>query len=168
MKRLFASLFLTLTLVLGGASMANAQLKGDVFTGKAKEYFKDVYETGTSAQDLQNSLPRAVGRVISAVLGLVGVILLCIMVYAGFLWLTAGGDDGQVDHAKNLIKNGVIGMAITLSAFIITNFVVNQLTSALVSSGSSGGAPRPASTPSTPPPPPADGSVGGGPSSGGR
>lgn len=138
MKRVLASLFLSLALLAGGAGIANAQLKSDVFTGKAKEYFKNVYDT-ESAQRLDQTLPAAVGAIIGAVLGLVGVILLVIMVYAGFLWLTAGGNDDQVGHAKQLIKNGVIGMAITLSAFVITQFVVNQLTSA-IETGSKGGA----------------------------
>ncbi len=137
MKRVLASLFLSLALLAGGAGIANAQLKSDVFTGKAKEYFKNVYDT-ESAKSLDQTLPAAVGAIISAVLGLVGVILLVIMVYAGFLWLTAGGNDDQVAHAKQLIKNGVIGMAITLSAFVITQFVVNQLTSAIETGSKSG------------------------------
>lgn len=136
MKRVLASLVLSLALLAGGVGVANAQLKGDVFTGKAKTYFSGVYDT--EAKSLDQTLPAAVGAIIGAVLGLVGVILLVIMVYAGFLWLTAGGNDDQVGHAKQLIKNGVIGMAITLSAFVITQFVVNQLTSA-IETGSSGG-----------------------------
>ncbi len=141
-----------MTLLLGGASMANAQLKGSVFTDKAKEWFSGAYETGATGDSLNKSLPQAVGRIISAVLGLVGVILLVIMVYAGFLWLTAGGNDDQVAHAKQLIKNGVIGMAITLSAFIITQFVVDQLTGALQTSSSSSGVQK---APAAPAPAPA-------------
>lgn len=162
MKRLFASLFLSMTLLVGGASMANAQLKPGIFTNTAKEWFGGAYDTGATGEGLQKSLPRAVGSVISAVLGLVGVILLVIMVYAGFLWLTAGGNDDQVGHAKQLIKNGVIGMAITLGAFIITQFVVDQLTGALQTTSSGGVQQRPGATSPTPTPTPAPASSGGG------
>ena len=146
MKRVLASLFLSLALLAGGVGVANAQLKGtegggNIFTDKAKTYFSGVYDT-SSGKSLDQTLPAAVGAIIGAVLGLVGVILLVIMVYAGFLWLTAGGNDDQVAHAKQLIKNGVIGMAITLSAFVITRFVVDQLTGALSKGATGGGTPQ--------------------------
>ncbi len=131
MKRYFASVGLSVVLLFAVLAPAQAQLKNPgVFTRLSEQYFGEVYNTGQSVS-LEQSLPRAIGSIISAVLGLVGVILLVIMVYAGFLWLTAGGADEQVAHAKQLIKNGVIGMAITLSAFVITQFVVNLVTGAL-------------------------------------
>jgi hypothetical protein len=68
-----------------------------------------------------------VARVINVALGLLGTILLVIIVYAGFLWMTAGGDDEKVSRAKTLIKNGVIGLAIILSSYAITYFVVTRL-----------------------------------------
>lgn len=130
MKRFFATIGLSFAFLFVVFAPAQAQLKdAGVFTRLSQEYFGGVYNTGNV--DLEQTLPRAVGSIISAILGFVGVILLVIMVYAGFLWLTAGGNDDQVGHAKQLIKNGVIGMAITLSAFVITQFVVNAVSGAL-------------------------------------
>lgn len=57
------------------------------------------------------------------------------MVYSGILWLTAGGNEDQVADAKQRIKNAVIGMLIALSAFIITNFVVQSLSKVLDNGG---------------------------------
>jgi len=56
-------------------------------------------------------------------LQVVGIIFLVLMVYAGFLWMTAGGNEENVDKAKKLIMAAVIGIAIVLAAYSITYFV---------------------------------------------
>ncbi len=82
-------------------------------------------ETASSA-DLkgQKKLPVVIGRIISIALGMVGVVFLIIMIYGGFLYLTAGGNKDQVGQAVNYIKNGAIGVAIIFASYAITNFVV--------------------------------------------
>ena len=73
-------------------------------------------------------------RVITPLLSLVGLIFLLLMIYAGFLWMTAGGNSDQVDKAKKFIVNGVIGLIITLTAYAISNFVVDTLQTANLAS----------------------------------
>ncbi len=68
-----------------------------------------------------------VAQVINVALTIIGTVLLVIIVYAGFLWMTAGGDESKVEHAKRLIMNGVIGLAIVLASYAITYFVVTRL-----------------------------------------
>lgn len=70
--------------------------------------------------------PRAtVIFLIRAFLSLVGLILLFLFIYAGYLWLTAGGNAEQIETAQGYIKNGVIGLIIVLSAYSITIFAAN-------------------------------------------
>lgn len=68
-----------------------------------------------------------IGRVINIALGTLGVIFLCLMLYAGYIWMTAGGDAKKVDEAKALIRNAVIGMVVISSAWAITSFVFGLL-----------------------------------------
>ncbi|HLC69986.1 MAG TPA: Ig-like domain-containing protein [Patescibacteria group bacterium] len=72
-----------------------------------------------------------IARIIRAALGLLGIILLVIIIYAGFLWMTAGGNDEQIGKAKNIIKNGVIGLIIIMSAYAITQFIISSLLGAM-------------------------------------
>jgi hypothetical protein len=61
--------------------------------------------------------------IIRAALAFVGVFFVVMIMYAGFLWMTAGGEEDKVSHAKKLISNGIIGLAIIMSAYSITYFV---------------------------------------------
>jgi hypothetical protein len=72
-------------------------------------------------------LPDVVGRVINVVLGFIGILLLIYILYAGFLWMTAGGEDAKVKTATAMIKNAIIGLLIIIAAFAITNFVLGSL-----------------------------------------
>ncbi len=68
-----------------------------------------------------------IARIIRAVLGLLGIIALVIVIYGGFVYMTSGGNDERIATAKKILINGGIGLAIILSAFAITQFVLNQL-----------------------------------------
>jgi hypothetical protein len=80
-----------------------------------------------------------IGGVINAVLGILGVLLFALLVYAGFLWMTAGGNTEQVQKAKGLITNAVIGLIIIASAFAIADFVIGQLGAVTSGTGAAGG-----------------------------
>lgn len=73
------------------------------------------------------SLPQLIGRIINIFLGLLGVILLVLLIYAGFLWMTAGGDETKVAKAKLYIRNAIIGLVIIAAAWAIVAFVFNAL-----------------------------------------
>lgn len=81
----------------------------------------------------EQALPLIVGRIINGMLGIVGILFVVLMVYAGFLYMTSRGDEQQVTKAKKLIIEAVIGLGITLSAYAITTFVVSNLVTATTS-----------------------------------
>lgn len=66
-------------------------------------------------------------------LSFVGIIFLGMSVYAGFLWMTAMGEEDKISTAKKLLTNGVIGLAIILSAYAITTYIITSLVSATTS-----------------------------------
>lgn len=63
--------------------------------------------------------------IVRVFLGLIAILLLSLNLYAGFLWMTAGGNEEQVTKAKTTLRNGVIGLIIVLSAYSITIFAAN-------------------------------------------
>lgn len=74
----------------------------------------------------QGNLENVVGTVVNAALSLVGLIFLVLMVYAGFTWMLAQGDEGKIDKSKEIIKACIIGLVITASAYAITFFVTSR------------------------------------------
>lgn len=75
--------------------------------------------------------PRALAAaIIKTAMELLGTIFLGLIIYAGYLWMTAGGESEKVDKAKKLIFQAVIGLIIVLAAYSITLFAIK------ISSGS--------------------------------
>ncbi|MBD3310883.1 MAG: hypothetical protein GF349_00065 [Candidatus Magasanikbacteria bacterium] len=86
-----------------------------------------------------------IARIIRAVLGFLGIIALIIVIYAGFTIMTSAGNEEKVARGKKLLINGAIGLAIILSAFAITQFVLSSLQRATGAfPGGGGGITRPA------------------------
>lgn len=77
---------------------------------------------------LNSTSPMVVAvRIIQVLLSLLGLITVVIIIYAGFLWTTSGGNEDKISQAKKLIKNAAIGLLIILSAWGITYFVLNKI-----------------------------------------
>jgi hypothetical protein len=68
------------------------------------------------------------GELISYVLGFLGVVFLVLVVVSGIQWMTAGGNEEKVTKARNRLINASIGLAIIVSAYAISWFVVYKLT----------------------------------------
>lgn len=95
--------------------------------GETKDNLDLVQQSsGLGEKDLTETL----GLLINVLLGLLGIIFLVLVIYAGFLWMTAGGDEKKVGKAKNIIITAVIGLIILLSAYAISSFVLDQLITA--------------------------------------
>lgn len=93
-----------------------------------------IYGAGVTVTDL----PTQIGGYIKVALGILGIMLVIIIVYAGFLWATAGGDPDAAKKAREWIINAVIGMVIVVSAYTLTSFVIGKLISVSGGAGGSG------------------------------
>ncbi|MBI4592227.1 hypothetical protein HY733_02155 [Candidatus Uhrbacteria bacterium] len=75
-----------------------------------------------------NTLPELIGNIIAVLLSVLGIIFVVLVVYAGFLYLTAAGDDTKVKKAKTLLSQSIIGLVIIIAAYAIASFVIDALT----------------------------------------
>jgi hypothetical protein len=73
------------------------------------------------------SLAAYVGRIIGYALGLVGVVLVVLFIYAGALWMTAQGNAEQIDKAKKIMTNAAIGAILIGASYAITAFIIGLL-----------------------------------------
>ena len=69
-------------------------------------------------------------RIINVALGFLGIIAVVIVLLGGFKYMIAGGNEEKTSEARKLIVSGIIGLAIILSAWAITSFVISRLVTA--------------------------------------
>ncbi len=94
----------------------------------ADNFGVDALSTKGQQLGLGNSSPiDIVFNIIKFVLGLLGLIAVCLILYAGFLWMTSAGDEKKITAAKGIMKAGIIGLAIVFLAVSVSTYVINQL-----------------------------------------
>jgi len=92
----------------------------DSLLGRLKKVGGDSYNTDMTT-------PEIAGTVIGAFLGFIGIVFIVLTVMAGFSWMTAGGNEEKVKKAVAVLKNALIGMVLSLSAWSLWTFVFRNL-----------------------------------------
>ncbi len=75
-------------------------------------------------------LTSIIARLIRTAISFLGIIVVIFILYGGFLYMTAAGDETRITKAKNTLKNAVIGLVIVLSSFSIVTFILSRLSDA--------------------------------------
>ena len=88
------------------------------------------YGSQTQAPANEGNLSIIVGKIIGNILIFLGTIAVVLIVYAGFLWMTAGGNEEQIKKARGWLINATIGLVIILMAYGIAHYAVQKLVTA--------------------------------------
>jgi hypothetical protein len=132
LQKLLLSVITTFTLVLapvpvmigtasavdncGSSPAANAVLK-DLSGGKDGQ-------VGTNCgEDRVNNLFQTVVQLLSIIVGVASVI---VIIYAGFKYITSGGEQGRVANAKSTLLYAMVGLAVAALAQLLIHFVLFQ------------------------------------------
>ena len=78
---------------------------------------------GGKAPFSNKTIPEIIGQVVGALLAFTGTIFLVLIIYAGFIWMIARGNQQEVTRAKDMMTQAIIGLIIILSAYGITKFI---------------------------------------------
>jgi len=103
----------------GNGSGVSGPLKTLQNVAAGQEGRQGAYSNSTGA----TSFATILGTAVKAVLSLLGIIFIILMIYGGFMWMTASGDDEQVKKALSVIKNAIIGLIIVVGAYAIWAFI---------------------------------------------
>jgi hypothetical protein len=80
---------------------------------------------------LGNADPRDMAvSIIQVLLGFLAIIVVLLILYGGFVWMTAAGNEDKVATGKKIITAGIIGLVIILAAWGIARFVVDAILTA--------------------------------------
>jgi len=124
-KKFLFSFMITITICsalfvakTNAATLWNKQADG------LKTIGNDTFDTnGDSAPDVRI----IIANFIRFFLGFMGIILLIIIVFAGYKYMNAGGEPKEAENALNRIKNAVVGLIIILSAYGLATFITDNL-----------------------------------------
>lgn len=109
------------------APAINITSKAKDTTGPAAWVLKGVRDAGSPAGFHAVGLNIVVANIIQVLLGVVGIIFLIVIIYAGILYLTSNGAEDKVKTAKKMMVQAIIGLILIVGAYAISNFVLTQL-----------------------------------------
>lgn len=84
---------------------------------------KGGFVTGKEAE----SVDSIIAMVIYVILGFVGTIFLALIIYSGVMW-SMTQESEKINKAKDVLYNAIIGLVITLGAYVISYFIITNFT----------------------------------------
>jgi len=114
--------FFLLFLTYSGFILSTPEVSADSLWEKQvgrTEMGRPFGESGGDARDIRV----IVIYVIKVFLTFVGIIMLILMMWAGFKWMTAAGNDEQVKEAKSQIKAAIIGFIIIILSHLLVIYI---------------------------------------------
>ncbi len=118
-KQLFFFLFFSLILISSVFCIENALATS--VSQEVKSYGQKIYG-GTP-----ESPPEIAALIIKTVLTFLGIVFLAVIIYGGYLYMTAAGEPEKLKKAKRTIVTAVIGFVIILISYSLTNFILRTL-----------------------------------------
>lgn len=139
-KKLFnkiSFLLMLFTIILSSLLSVNKALcaEDDSDTGgTAIEQFTGGLDTSaieagitTEKPNTGTELTTLIGTIIGGLLYFAATILLILIIYGGYMWMTAGGNDQQIEKGQKYIKNAIIGYIVIAVSYLIVQLVTTQI-----------------------------------------
>jgi len=79
----------------------------------------------TAATGGETSLTNLVRTMLNYFLGFLGIVCLAIIIYGGFMYVTAGVNESGADTGKKILTYAAIGVIIILLSFVIVNTLLS-------------------------------------------
>lgn len=120
-KNMFKKIIVFTILFIFGIGISTNVLASN-FNQEAAVQLKAAGVTGAGYNGTITSPTVIATSYIKTILTLVGTVFLGLTIYGGVLWMTAGGNEDQVEKAKKTITRSIIGLIIITSSYSISLF----------------------------------------------
>lgn len=102
-------------------------IAADDFDTKTKALENLTSVADTAGLGGNTDIKKTIGNVIKILLTLLGVLMVLLLIYGGFVWMTAMGEAQKVEKAKGIIKTAIIGVIVLLMAYAIAFFILSDV-----------------------------------------
>lgn len=79
--------------------------------------------------DVQSQINIIIGKLLNPLLALLGALFMVLTIYAGYLWMSAAGNEEKTKKASEIVKWAVIGLIAVASSYVLVNFVITAIIS---------------------------------------
>lgn len=79
---------------------------------------------GNKPYNYDKSLTMVIADVLQLALSILGILFVIFMIYGGYIWMTAAGNESKADKAKDIITQSILGLVIVVGAYAIAYFVI--------------------------------------------
>lgn len=122
---LTATLLAFVGAVAGNGSITASIFDGDGLIGGLGNAQTEIQGTGIREE---TDIVIAVGKVINFALMFVAIIVVIMILIAGFILIFSFGSDTAIQRAKKILIWSIVGLAVIIFAFVIVEFVVQIFT----------------------------------------
>jgi len=126
-KNIFKSVLILLLVIAGFYFLAGESQAANL----QNAFGKNLTDAGSNAgyNEGQTSPLPIISAIINIILSILGVIFLTMLIYGGYEWMTARGNEQRLEKAKDAIRSAIIGLIIIASAYAISSFVLTRISS---------------------------------------
>jgi len=127
-RQFIFSILLLVSLFLSTASFVHAGSGIDKFNKSLQDgATRAGHDTSIKASKAGVTIYVKIANSIQVLLELLGIIFIVLIIYAGYTWMLARGNEADAQKAKDTITRAIIGLAIVLGAYAITTFIGGKL-----------------------------------------
>lgn len=124
MKKISSYIILSFLFFILISPLASAQLLNQ---GTSVDLNSLTEQTTNAAGLAKPELGIMAATIIQVILSFLSIIFLGLIIFAGFKWMTAAGNEEDIKKSQGTIKNALIGLIIILAAYAITYYIFNVL-----------------------------------------
>lgn len=88
---------------------------------------KGALDTYATQQPVETNITPVIADVVNAVIIIAALLFLVYLLLGAIGWVTAGGDKGKIESAREKIIQGFIGLAVAVFAYAFYLFVIDYL-----------------------------------------
>lgn len=123
MKNFFKKIVIFTALLICFVFNINAVLAYNAKDNAAKG-LKDTATIGYGVIPFEKATPaEIIGQVVGVGLSFIAVIFFLLLLYGGFTWMMARGNEQEVEKAIGLIQAAVFGLIVVMAAYAVVSFL---------------------------------------------
>ena len=89
-------------------------------------FSSDIIKGGVGEDGLKPNLNKIVGKAVSVLLGIIGIVALLVFVVSGIMWIISRGEPKKLQMAQNSMIWAALGLFVIFISYVMVSFIINS------------------------------------------